>query len=215
MLAQARHVCERVFGKRTGNQHGNCDLPPIFSPDCSVFIAAWMPEHKHLDQGLAIAVAVAMTSNDKQKEQGKPKNAATRSVAGEVMRSKAGETFADMVQLYFSRRGRLSRGRFWRASLTAWLLFWMAFVLLDGVTGFDFTRIPALLLIGALFSLSSKRYHDLDRSSLWLLLLLIPVFGVLVVFYELGFRRGSVGENSFGSDPRDLKSLDRDYATVS
>lgn len=116
---------------------------------------------------------------------------------------------------FFTRSGRLSRGRFWRATLVAWLVFWVGFAALDGVSAFDLTRIPAFLLIAVLFCLSSKRYHDLDRSSLWLLLLLVPVLGVVVVFYELGFRRGSIGENSFGTDPRDLESLGRDYATVS
>ena len=55
---------------------------------------------------------------------------------------------------------------------------------------------------------------NLDRSALWLLLLLVPVVGVLVVSLELGFRRGSVGENGFGTDPREFESSGRDYATV-
>lgn len=137
------------------------------------------------------------------------------SVSGDVLREKVSDFFSSITQLYFSRRGRLSRGRFWRASLVAWLLFWVAFALLDGVSTVDLTRIPALILIAALFCLCSRRYHDLDRSSLWLLLLLVPVLGVLVVIYELGFRRGSVGENRYGTDPRTFEALDRDYATVS
>ena len=118
------------------------------------------------------------------------------------------------MQFFFSRKGRVSRGRFWQGTLIAWAVFWLGFVLLDGVSPIDLTRIPAAALLVSLFCLCSRRYHDLDRSSVWLLLLLIPVFGLLVVMYELGFRRGSVGENGFGTDPRDLREFTRDYATV-
>jgi uncharacterized membrane protein YhaH (DUF805 family) len=164
----------------------------------------------------AVEKGLAMVAPDDKPDNGNNHaDAPSASVFGEVLNGKAVELTNGLMQLFFSRRGRLSRGRFWRAAFGAWLLFWLAFALLDGVTGFDLTRIPALLLIAALFCLCSKRYHDLDRSSLWLLLLLVPVVGVLVVFYELGCRRGSVGENSFGTDPRDFESLGRDYATVS
>lgn len=129
-------------------------------------------------------------------------------------RDYAGELARATWRLYFTRRGRLSRGQFWRAALGAWLVFWLSFALLDGIGFVDLTRIPAALLIFSLIGLCAKRYHDLDRSSLWLTLLLVPVLGVLVVAYELGFRRGSVGENGFGTDPRLLHSLTRDYATV-
>jgi len=155
-----------------------------------------------------------MTNENQQTSQVRTE-AAEPSVFGDVLRAKASELFGSLSRLFFSRRGRLSRGRFWQAALSVWLLFWLAFAALDGVSTFDLTRFPAFLLIAALLCLASKRYHDLDRSSLWLLLLLMPVLGVVVVFYELGFRRGSVGENSFGTDPRDLESLGRDYATVS
>jgi len=117
--------------------------------------------------------------------------------------------------LFLSPKGRLSRGKFWRLALSAWLLFWVAFSLLDGVSSYDLTRIPAALLLWSLFCLCSKRYHDLDKTGFRLFLLLIPVAGVLFVFWELGCRRGSVGENSFGIDPRELNIKERDYATVS
>ena len=128
---------------------------------------------------------------------------------------RAGALPRDLCGLFFTRRGRLSRGKFWRATLAAWAAFWIFFVLLDGVALMDFTRLPAAILLWALFCLCSKRYHDLDRSSAWLLLLLVPLFGLAVVVWELGFRRGSPGENAFGPNPWDLQRYrGGDYATV-
>ena len=118
-----------------------------------------------------------------------------------------------VARRFFHRRGRISRTIFWQSTLIAWTLFWIAFALLDGASSIDLTRVPSLCLLFSLFCLCSKRYHDLDRSSLRLLFMLIPVFGLVFVMWELGFRRGSVGENGYGADPRDLLKS-RDYATV-
>jgi len=131
-----------------------------------------------------------------------------------VAAGQAGDLLSTLGGLFFTRRGRLSRGRFWLVTSCAWAAFWVLYVLLDGVGPIDLTRLPAAVLLVALFCLCSRRYHDLDRSSLRLLWLLVPLFGVLLVFVELGFRRGTVGENSFGIDPRELRQHTRDYATV-
>ena len=50
--------------------------------------------------------------------------------------------------------------------------------------------------------MGARRYHDIDRSAAWLLMLGVPLLGPLVVGFELLFRRGSRGENRFGPDPR-------------
>ena len=120
---------------------------------------------------------------------------------------------ASLVRRYFVRSGRLSRSAFWRSTLVAWGIFWVCFALLDDVTRIDLTRVPALVLLYSLFCLASRRYHDLDRSSSRLLLGLIPLFGLVFIMWELGFKRGTVGENGYGIDPRALIEK-RDYATV-
>ena len=57
-----------------------------------------------------------------------------------------------------------------------------------------------LLSLIPFFIIQIKRCHDRDRSGWFLLIYLIPVAG-LVVFYELGFLNGTVGENKYGPDP--------------
>jgi uncharacterized membrane protein YhaH (DUF805 family) len=52
-------------------------------------------------------------------------------------------------------------------------------------------------------SLMSRRLHDTNRSFFWALLLFIPIFSIiLLVFFCL---RGTVGENRYGTDPRDSR----------
>ena len=58
----------------------------------------------------------------------------------------------------------------------------------------------ALLALYPSIAVSVKRCHDRDRSGWFLLIGLIPLVN-LWVLVELGFLRGTTGENRFGSDP--------------
>jgi uncharacterized membrane protein YhaH (DUF805 family) len=113
---------------------------------------------------------------------------------------------------FFARlRGRIPRSTYWRAMLFACAAFIVAFLFLDT----NVSRASTLFLYPPFFwvllALSAKRYHDLGRSAAWLLLLAIPLVGVAWVAFELGFRRGTRGENRYGPDPL---VLPLDYQTV-
>jgi uncharacterized membrane protein YhaH (DUF805 family) len=62
--------------------------------------------------------------------------------------------------------------------------------------------VPIWLLVTLIpgLAVAVRRLHDLDKSGLWLLLLLIPFIGVIVllVFWTV---EGTRGENRFGPDP--------------
>jgi len=58
----------------------------------------------------------------------------------------------------------------------------------------------ALLALYPSIAVSVKRCHDRNRSGWFLLIGLIPLVN-LWVLVELGFLRGTPGENRFGSDP--------------
>lgn len=47
-----------------------------------------------------------------------------------------------------------------------------------------------------------RRLHDLDRSGWWLLIMLIPLLGTLLLLIYFCLR-GTVGPNRFGPDPLD------------
>lgn len=81
----------------------------------------------------------------------------------------------------------------------------------DGMVGYARELTPAGNLIQGAFSLASlipgiavavRRLHDTGRSAWWLLLLLVPFVGwiVLIVFYCL---EGERGPNRYGPDPKD------------
>ena len=108
-------------------------------------------------------------------------------------------------------RGRIARSTYWYAVLFAWAAFIVAFLLLEGNVSRASTLVLYPPFFWAMFALAAKRYHDLGRSAAWLLLLAIPVVGVAWVVFELGFRRGTRGENRHGPDPL---ALPLDYQTV-
>jgi uncharacterized membrane protein YhaH (DUF805 family) len=114
-------------------------------------------------------------------------------------------------RLFFSPRGRISRGTFWLAACALGVAFIVLFVALEAIAGRASTLILYPPVFWAAFALAAKRYHDRDKSPLWLALLLIPILGVLWVAFELGCRRGTDGENRYGPDPH---TRDLDYLVV-
>ena len=62
-----------------------------------------------------------------------------------------------------------------------------------------------------LLSLSVRRLHDQARSAWWLLALIVPILGPLLLAFLLFFKRGTDGSNQYGDDPR---RIGRDYLRV-
>ncbi|MEO8019697.1 MAG: DUF805 domain-containing protein [Pseudomonadota bacterium] len=62
------------------------------------------------------------------------------------------------------------------------------------------------------FALTSKRLHDREQSTWWLLLVMIPVLGPIILAAWLLLGRGTKTDNRFGADPR---AAGADYLTVS
>ncbi len=58
-----------------------------------------------------------------------------------------------------------------------------------------------LLLVWPALAVSVKRWHDRDKSGVWVLLNLVPVIGWIWALIDNGFLRGTKGPNRFGDDP--------------
>src|SRR6185369_8907746 len=103
-----------------------------------------------------------------------------------------------VTYLLFAARGRITRPNYWFALI---LVFSSFYILDTGLNQF-FGPIATWLIyppfFWSLFALSSKRLHDLGKSSAWLALLLVPLLGQVFLLWELLFRRGPRRNNAFG-----------------
>ena len=129
-----------------------------------------------------------------------------------------------MKELLFSSEGRINRSRWWLTSIGAAIALGVVYGILlaimwavapgtvDANGGFSVTgamAIPYIIVTLAYFilslwffiSLGAKRYHDLDKPGMWLLIILIPIIGPLIYLVQCGFMRGTVGPNKYGPDP--------------
>lgn len=112
----------------------------------------------------------------------------------------------------FSFKGRISR--------KPYLVFNLVVFLGAIVLGL-FTEAPAdvyelskpqmmfmLWIVWPSLAVQAKRWHDQDRSALWLLINFIPIAGPIWTLIQNGFVRGTRGPNRFGPDPLDVQKED-------
>ena len=106
-----------------------------------------------------------------------------------------------VLSKYIEFSGRASRSEFWWFTLFS--------VIGNIITGIFDDVLGTIAAINLLFSLAIllpsiavavRRLHDTDRSGWWMLLVLIPVVGWIVLLY-FNIQKGTDGENRFGSDP--------------
>ncbi len=112
----------------------------------------------------------------------------------------------------FSFEGRVNRGKFWLVLIPLFLISFGLqvgiIVSMDNMSRGDsntmgFIIMSALFYIPALWILIAtyvKRWHDLDKSGWWSLILLIPWVNLLIILY-LGLAPGTVGANRYEEQP--------------
>ena len=129
--------------------------------------------------------------------------------------------------MLFSFTGRLNRAPFWLAGIAAFVSAIPIFLGAAAIGRSIPAIVLALLVITALIwislALGTKRLHDRDKSGWWLLLfyfapsilqaigriigsagLLLSLIGIGINIWalvELGFLRGTAGQNRYGPDP--------------
>lgn len=103
--------------------------------------------------------------------------------------------------LLFTTRGRINRLTYWVVSVFIWSAFYVQFNALQYAFSYAATWAVYPLLFWALFCTATKRLHDSNKSALWLWFIFVPVAGPLLLIFLLGFKRGNVYGNRFGSVP--------------
>jgi len=112
---------------------------------------------------------------------------------------------SNWVWFLFSFKGRISRKPFWIFNL----IVFIGGILLGMFTDFsgdvnEMSKPQLMFMIWVLWpsmAVQAKRWHDVDKSALWIFINLIPLIGPIWALVENGFIRGTCGPNRFGPDP--------------
>ncbi|MDE0681650.1 MAG: DUF805 domain-containing protein [Candidatus Poribacteria bacterium] len=112
----------------------------------------------------------------------------------------------NFAQICFSFKGRVGRGIWWLIQV----LIAIIVVILEAVDPELFDPdslkvshylITLVVLAWIELAVAAKRWHDRNKSALWILFTLIPIIGQIWTVVELGFIKGTKGHNRFGPDP--------------
>ena len=117
--------------------------------------------------------------------------------------------YLNVLKNYFGFGGRARRKEYWMFILVN-IIFTFVLSVLDRMFGWQrtggegiLTTIYAILVFIPWWAVQFRRLHDTDRSAWWLLVLLIPIVGWLVIII-FNCQNGTPGENRFGENPKQL-----------
>jgi uncharacterized membrane protein YhaH (DUF805 family) len=121
-------------------------------------------------------------------------------------------TFKQAIQSgfanYVNLSGRSTRSAFWFWQLFIWiagLVFSVFDSALFGTSFLDTGILGAVFMLATFlpgFAVAIRRLHDTDRSGWWLLLVLLPLIGILVLIY-FWVQPTQARDNRFGPVPLD------------
>ena len=113
-----------------------------------------------------------------------------------------------IIDTFLNPNGRLSRAGFWQAYIGLALVVMGVAYAVSELHGYMGKTDPVLMralfivpLVWVNFCLMVKRWHDRDRSGMWLLINLIPGIGQMWTVIEWLFIAGTPGDNKYGPSP--------------
>ena len=117
--------------------------------------------------------------------------------------------YLEVLKKYAVFSGRARRKELWYFTLINSIIL-LVLTITDGLIG-TFSIETGVGLLSSIYNLAIiipnlavtvRRLHDTDRSAWWLLIMLIPLIGIIVllVFMMLD---SNAGENKFGVNPKD------------
>ena len=113
----------------------------------------------------------------------------------------------DWKYLFTSLEGRIGRQSYWMGVVAIYVITFIA-ILLDNLLGLageygygTISVVATLALLYPTIVLYAKRWHDRGKSGWWTLIGLVPIIGGLWMLIELGFLKGTDGDNQYGPDP--------------
>jgi uncharacterized membrane protein YhaH (DUF805 family) len=122
-----------------------------------------------------------------------------------------------MTNLLFGFQGRTNRAKFWLVALAIVVIEIILLAIFGASAAMSADPQKALADIGPvttivllIFALAAtwisiavgiKRFHDRNKSGVWILIIFVPLIGSLWYLIECGFLRGTPGPNDYGPDP--------------
>ncbi len=112
----------------------------------------------------------------------------------------------NFAQICFSWKGRIGRGTWWLMQFLISVVIVILYIVDPDVLDPDSLKvshyiITLLVLAWIELSVAAKRWHDRNKSAFWIIFSFIPIIGQMWALIELGFIKGTKGQNRFGSDP--------------
>ncbi len=122
--------------------------------------------------------------------------------------------YFEVLRKYADFTGRARRKEYWMYTLfTIFVVIGLSIV--DEVAGLN-KATDGLSPLSTLYSLAVlipglavivRRLHDIGKSGWWLLIMLIPLIGSLVLLVFM-VREGDRGANKYGPDPKSSEGMD-------
>ena len=109
--------------------------------------------------------------------------------------------YMKVLKQYVDFSGRAQRMEFWMFTLIN-LIISIGLAIVDMVVGLGFLQpIYALAVLLPAIAVGVRRLHDTNRSGWWMLLILIPLIGIiiLIVFWV---QDSQAGDNAYGPNPK-------------
>ena len=110
------------------------------------------------------------------------------------------------LQKYADFSGRAPRAEYWWFYLMVIIGYFVASILdsLVGTGGMmgSFGVLTMIVMLGLFLpsiAAGVRRLHDTDRSGWWLLIAIIPLIGLVLIYFLV--LEGTKGDNRFGADP--------------
>jgi uncharacterized membrane protein YhaH (DUF805 family) len=114
-------------------------------------------------------------------------------------------------QLLFSFNGRIRRLHYWMGAIGIGVVYAVVMTVLmmlmrnggimstiGGIIGL----VVLIAIVWAGLALQIKRWHDRDKSWVWIFISLIPLVGAIWALVECGFLDGTPGPNKYGPSPK-------------
>lgn len=117
--------------------------------------------------------------------------------------------YLSVIRNYLGFSGRARRKEYWMFILVNFVLS-AVLGILDSMLGLKIfgdkallTTVYGIVIFLPWWAVQFRRLHDTDRSAWWLLLLVIPVIGWLVIL-AFNCQAGTVGNNRYGPSPKEF-----------